>query len=71
VPFSNSSVDRVTCRFGVMFFADIDTAFTEMLRVPKPGDEPLFWRGGGSSNLSSRDWGRFAHDPWGKNAGTG
>jgi ubiquinone/menaquinone biosynthesis C-methylase UbiE len=53
LPFSNSSVDRITCHFGIMFFADIDTAFIEMLRVLK-SDESLFWRGVGSSNPSSR-----------------
>jgi ubiquinone/menaquinone biosynthesis C-methylase UbiE len=48
LPFSNSSIDRVTCRFGIMFFADIDTAFTEMLRVLKPG-----------GRIALLAWGRF------------
>ncbi len=42
LPFSNFCVDRVTCRCGIMFFADIDTAFTEMLRVLKPGGRAAF-----------------------------
>jgi len=48
LPFSNSSVDRITCRFGIMFFADIDTAITEMLRVLKPG-----------GRVALLAWGRF------------
>ncbi|MGE3267902.1 MAG: class I SAM-dependent methyltransferase [Chloroflexota bacterium] len=35
--FTDASFDRVTCRFGVMFFPDIDKAFHEIHRVLKPG----------------------------------
>ncbi len=48
LPFSNSSVDRITCRFGIMFFAEIDTAFTEMLHVLKP-----------AGRVALLAWGRF------------
>jgi ubiquinone/menaquinone biosynthesis C-methylase UbiE len=37
VPFSGSCFDRITCRFGIMFFGDVDTALKEMLRVLKSG----------------------------------
>jgi ubiquinone/menaquinone biosynthesis C-methylase UbiE len=46
LPFPNSCADRVTCRFGIMFFTDIDTAFAEMLRVLKPGGRAAFLAGG-------------------------
>ncbi len=37
LPFSDASFDRVTCRLGVMFFADPPRAFAEICRVLKPG----------------------------------
>lgn len=37
LPFEDSSFDRITCRLGVMFFADPAQAFREMHRVLKPG----------------------------------
>ncbi len=53
LPFSDSSYDRLTCRFGVMFFPDLARSLRECLRVLKPGgravlvawgkrDQPLF-----------------------------
>lgn len=37
LPFPEGSFDRVTCRLGVMFFADPARALCEMHRVLKPG----------------------------------
>lgn len=37
LPFPDASFDRVTCRFGVMFFPDQVRALRECLRVLKPG----------------------------------
>ena len=37
LPFSNHIFDIVTCRFGVVFFPDVDQASKEILRVLKPG----------------------------------
>jgi ubiquinone/menaquinone biosynthesis C-methylase UbiE len=37
LPFSDESFDLVTCRLGVMFFADLPRAVGEMRRVLKPG----------------------------------
>ena len=37
LPFVDASFDRVTCRMGVMFFADLLTALREMRRVLRPG----------------------------------
>lgn len=36
LPFSNAEFDRVTCRFGIMFVPDIQTALKEIRRVLKP-----------------------------------
>src|SRR5438876_11349010 len=33
MPFANSSVDRITCRLGIMFLADIDTASSDILHL--------------------------------------
>jgi ubiquinone/menaquinone biosynthesis C-methylase UbiE len=37
LPFPDTSFDRVTCRLGVMFFADLPRALREIHRVLKPG----------------------------------
>lgn len=37
LPFADGEFDRVTCRFGVMFFPDIPKAMAEIRRVLKPG----------------------------------
>ena len=42
LPVSNSCVDRVTCRCGIMFFTYVDLALAEMLRVLKPGGRTAF-----------------------------
>ena len=42
LPVSNSCVDRVTCRCGIMFFTHVDLALAEMLRVLKPGGRAAF-----------------------------
>lgn len=42
LPFSDRSFERVTCRFGVMFFADLPRALGEIHRVLKPGGRVAF-----------------------------
>ncbi len=42
LPFSNGEFDRVTCRFGIMFFADVPKAMAEIRRVLKPGGRVCF-----------------------------
>jgi ubiquinone/menaquinone biosynthesis C-methylase UbiE len=42
LPFSNGEFDRVTCRFGIMFFPDIPRAMAEVRRVLKPGGRVCF-----------------------------
>ncbi len=37
LPFPDASFDRVTCRMGAMFFADLLGALREMRRVLRPG----------------------------------
>ena len=42
IPFDDESFDRVTCRFGVMFFPDTQKALGEIKRVLKPGGKAAF-----------------------------
>ena len=42
LPFPDASFDRVTCRFGAMFFPDVQKAFRECLRVLRPGGRLCF-----------------------------
>ena len=42
LPFRSENFDRVTCRFGVMFFPDIERALAEVRRVLKPGRRVVF-----------------------------
>jgi len=37
LPFPDEHFDSVVCRFGFMFFPDMDMALNEMIRVLKPG----------------------------------
>lgn len=37
LPFPNNSFDAISCRFGFMFFPDMQLAANEMFRVLKPG----------------------------------
>jgi SAM-dependent methyltransferase len=42
LPFLDQHFDLVTCRFGVMFFADCDKALHEVHRVLRPGGRTCF-----------------------------
>jgi SAM-dependent methyltransferase len=42
LPFADASFDRVTCRFGVMFFPDVPRALREVRRVLRPGGRAVF-----------------------------
>ena len=42
LPFEDGTFDAVICQFGVMFFADRVTAYSEALRMLKPGGRLLF-----------------------------
>ena len=42
LPFAEGEFDRVTCRFGVMFFPDAVRALTGVRRVLKPGGRACF-----------------------------
>lgn len=42
LPFAGQSFDLATCRFGVMFFNDVQRALLELRRVLKPGTRACF-----------------------------
>lgn len=42
LPFPEDKFDLATCRFGVMFFAQVDKALQELNRVLKPGGRACF-----------------------------
>jgi ubiquinone/menaquinone biosynthesis C-methylase UbiE len=42
LPLADQSFDLATCRFGVMFFRDVERALTELRRVLKPGARACF-----------------------------
>jgi len=42
LPFSDGEFDRVTCRFGIMFFPNIPKAMEEIRRVLKPAGRVCF-----------------------------
>ena len=42
LPFADQSFDLATCRFGAMFFSDIQRALAELRRVLKPGARACF-----------------------------
>ena len=42
LPFADNSFDLATCRFGVMFFRDVDVAMREVHRVLRPGSRACF-----------------------------
>lgn len=53
MPFADHSFDAVTCRFGFMFFPDVDAGLAEMVRVAKPG-----------ARICSAVWGAPAKNAW-------
>ncbi len=52
LPFSSAEFDRVTCRFGIMFVPEIQTALKEIRRVLKP-----------SGRFSFLVWGPLEENP--------
>jgi SAM-dependent methyltransferase len=42
LPFPEGAFDLITCRFGLMFFADCEKALAEISRVLKPGGRACF-----------------------------
>lgn len=42
LPFPDESFDAVTCRFGVMFFSDVESSMRGIRRVLKPGGRAAF-----------------------------
>jgi SAM-dependent methyltransferase len=52
LPFATASFDRVTCRFGIMFFPDTQKSLSEIRRVLKP-----------TGNISFLVWGSPFENP--------
>lgn len=42
IPFESATFDIVTCRFGIMYFTNVDQALREVHRVCKPGGRVAF-----------------------------
>ncbi len=42
LPFPDATFDAVTCRFGIMFFPDLNKSLRECLRVLKPNSRATF-----------------------------
>jgi ubiquinone/menaquinone biosynthesis C-methylase UbiE len=53
LPFPDESFDAVLCRFGFMFFPDMDAAATELARVIRPG-----------GRVSAAVWAEPDNNPW-------
>jgi ubiquinone/menaquinone biosynthesis C-methylase UbiE len=53
LPFADASFDAVLCRFGFMFFPDIEAVLAEMTRVAKPG-----------ARICAAVWSAPAKNPW-------
>jgi ubiquinone/menaquinone biosynthesis C-methylase UbiE len=53
LPFADNSFDAISCRFGFMFFPDIQLAAKEMVRVLKPG-----------GRIATCVWGLPEKNPW-------
>lgn len=53
MPFPDASFDAVTCRFGFMFFPDVNLGLREMVRVAKPG-----------ARVCAAVWGAPELNPW-------
>lgn len=58
LPFPDASFDLITCRFGVMFFRDLDLALSEARRVLKPLGRACFL-----------GWGPFEQPYWSSTMG--
>lgn len=52
-PFDRDSFDHLISRFGVMFFADAQAAFANMLKGLKPG-----------AHVTFASWGQISENPW-------
>lgn len=53
LPFEANTFDAVSCRFGFMFFPDMEVAAREMARVLKPG-----------GRIAASVWGAPEKNPW-------
>ena len=53
MPFPDESFDAITCRFGFMFFPDINLGLKEMVRVSRAG-----------ARVCSAVWGASDKNPW-------
>ncbi|HYH21171.1 MAG TPA: methyltransferase domain-containing protein [Azospirillum sp.] len=69
LPFADSVIDRVTCRFGIMFVPDPVAALHEALRVLRPGGRAAFMVWGARAEnalfevVGAAVEARLGHDP--------
>ena len=54
LPFADNSFDLATCRFGVMFFRDVDGALRKLHRVLRRDLALVFSPGGRSTSLTGK-----------------
>ena len=53
LPFADNTFDAISCRFGLMFFPDMQRAAKEMARILKPG-----------GHIAIAVWGEPKDNPW-------
>lgn len=53
LPYGDNTFDAVTCRFGFMFFPDVNACLRELVRVAKPG-----------GRICAAVWSSPARNPW-------